>query len=267
MRLFKRLFYYGYSIVKIILHIRNWLSLVPLFFCKPKSDEKMVRLRRPPLRLIVRGAMDVWAIKETFLDRFYSRYGVPVQDGWRVIDIGAGIGDFSIHAAYGNPKAVIYAYEPFPNSYQLLIRNLTLNAIDNVMVFQKAVWCSDGELVLDLSKGEPLQIASKNFSLGVGNSDTVTVQAVSLQTVLDGQGIDRVDLLKLDCEGAEYEILMKASSSTLERIERIIMEYHDVDSAHNHQRLIRFLQEQGYQVTRYENFVHDDIGYVYAVRV
>lgn len=267
MRLFKRLCYYGHSIVEIILHIKNWPSLMPLFLWKNKSDEKMVRLRRPPLQLIVRGAMDVWAIKETFLDCFYSRYGVPVQNGWRVIDIGAGIGDFSILAAYGNPEAVIYAYEPFPNSYQLLVRNLTLNAIDNVMVFQKAVWSSEGELVLDFSKGEPLQIASKNFISEAGNTHTVTVQAVSLQTVLDGQRIERVDLLKLDCEGAEYEILMKASSSTMERIERIILEYHDLDSAYNHQQLIRFLQAEGYQVTSYENFVHDDIGYVYAARV
>ena len=59
---------------------------------------------------MVRSAMDVWSVKETFVDQFYTRYGAPVEGGpW----ISAGIGDYSLYAAHGNRSGVIYAYEPF----------------------------------------------------------------------------------------------------------------------------------------------------------
>ncbi len=66
--------------------------------------------------------MDVWSVKETFVDRFYERYGAPVGEGWTVMDIGGGIGDFSIFAAYDKPSNQIYAFEPYPGSFTLLRR-------------------------------------------------------------------------------------------------------------------------------------------------
>lgn len=210
--------------------------------------------------------MDVWSIKETFIDAFYTRYGVPVQDGWTVIDIGAAIGDFSIYAAFGNPNTLIYAFEPFPDSYQLLIKNLTLNAISNVIGFQQAIWREEGPLMLDLTEGEPLQITSKAHALQDKPGRTVPVNAKTLAGVLDENEIQRIDLLKLDCEGAEYEILMYSSKETLAKFSRIVMEYHDVDEDHTHKHLIRFLQNAGYRVTWQVNAVHDHIGYLFAER-
>jgi FkbM family methyltransferase len=266
MKRLRKFLYYAYSILEIVGGIKNWLLLVPLFFQKGPVGEHQVRLRRPPIRLAVRGAMDIWAVKETFLDAFYARYGAPIQDGWTVVDIGAGIGDFSIYAAYNHPNTLVYAYEPFPESYQLLIKNLTQNAVSNVVAFEEAVWCCEGKLVLDLSEGEPLQITSSDSLQEVKGHERVTIQAITLEEVLERERIDIVDLLKLDCEGAEYEILMKAPEETLTKIERIIMEYHDLDEDHAHKKLVPFLEKLGYVVTRHENIVHDDIGYLYAVR-
>lgn len=262
----KKLAYYAYSLLEIIFHVKNWPFVMLLLFRKSASGEHLVKLRRPPVRMTVRGAMDVWAVKETFLDAFYTRYGTPIQDGWTVVDIGAGIGDFCIYSAYGNPNTVIYAFEPFSESYHLLIKNLVQNAVENVIAFQEAVWSQGGRLVLDLSEGEPLKIASRKTPLTDENKEAVTVEALALQTVMERLGINIVDLLKLDCEGAEYEILMEASSITLSKIKRIIMEYHDVDDVHHHGQLIPFLESEGYQVAWHKNVVHDDIGYLYAER-
>jgi len=47
------------------------------------------RVERERRRLGVRGPMDIWIAKETYLDRFYERYGTPIGDGWAIIDVGA----------------------------------------------------------------------------------------------------------------------------------------------------------------------------------
>ncbi len=266
MKLIRILFYYIYSVFELLYNVRNWLSLIPIFLKPSSSGDHTIRLRKQPIRLRLRGAMDVWAVKETFLDALYTRYGVPVQDRWTVVDIGAGIGDFSIYAAFKKPNTTVYAFEPFPESYQLLIHNLAANDINNVLPFQEAVWSQSGNLTLDLSGGEPLQITSRGADFDSNDVNFITVKAITLEDVLLGQGMKRVDLLKLDCEGAEYDILMKAPSAVLARIDRIVMEYHDVSEECHHQRLIPFLEDAGYQVTHQRNIVHDEIGYLFAER-
>jgi FkbM family methyltransferase len=223
-------------------------------------------MRHPPLSFIVRSAMDIWSIKETFFDQFYTRYGVPIQNGWVVMDIGAGIGDYAIYAAYENEGVVVYAYEPFPESFELLLGNLTLNSIESVHIFRMAVWGHTGTLRLDFSAGEPLQISSREPSEDGQAGDAFYVDAITLADAIDNSHIDKVDLLKMDCEGGEYEILLTAPAETLARIDRIIMEYHELDLDHTHTKLVGFLIRQGYRVKRYPNIVHKDIGYLFAMR-
>lgn len=259
--------YYAGSIFKIVGGFRNWPQVFPLFFHPKATGEHLLKLRRSAVVLTVRGAMDVWSVKETFLDEFYTRYGVPVQDGWAVIDIGAGIGDFSIYAAYGRPDARVFAYEPYPGSFLLLGQNLKQNGVNNVFPFQQAVWGAAGELTLDLSSGEPLQFSSREVIVEQAKPHQIVVPAVTLTDVLLQHKLDRVDLLKLDCEGAEYEILMKSPIDTLAKVQRIVMEYHNVDSEHHRIQLTRFLESVGYSVSWQQNSVHEDIGYLFAVRM
>jgi FkbM family methyltransferase len=263
MSFFKKWTYYAWSVLEIMGGIRNWPAMLGLLLRPKDVSPHEVTLREPPLRLTIRGAMDLWAVKETYLDEFYTRYSEPVQDGWTVVDIGAGVGDFAIKVAYSHPYNRVIAYEPFPGSFELLIRNLAVNAIANVMPRQEAVWRETGEITLDLSGGEPLQIASGEEMAG----DRVKVPAVTLTEVLAQQELERIDLLKLDCEGAEYPILMEAPAETLAKVDRIIMEYHDLDEAQNYRVLGEFLVDAGYRVFWHANQVHADIGYLFATRV
>lgn len=258
--------YYLTSIFRMLINFKNWPVLLPLFLRPVHSGEYQLNLRQPPLRLWVRSAMDVWSVKETFLDAFYTRYGVPIQNGWRVLDIGAGIGDFSLYAAYGNPQTVVYAFEPFSASYRLMTRNLGVNRIENVMTYKQALWSQDGRLALDLSGGEPLQIISKESNPGKESQEGVIVQAASLEGVLLRHGLDVINLMKMDCEGAEYKILLQTPVEVTSRIERIIMEYHDIGPDLNHQILASFLEKRDFSVTMHKNVVHDHIGYLYATR-
>jgi len=76
--------------------------------------------------------------------------------------------------------------------------------------------------------------------------------------------LEYCDLLKLDCEGAEYPILMNAPQTVLRRIHRIIMEYHDRAGCYTHTDLETFLIANGFRVCTHPNFVHADLGYLYA---
>jgi FkbM family methyltransferase len=259
--------YYLKSILEMTVNFKNMLSLWPIFLMQRPGKIRMVQLRRPPLQIKVRGRMDVWSVKETFLDQFYTRYGEAIKDGWTIVDVGAGVGDFSLYAGYGRPEAVVYALEPFEESYHLFIENLTLNAVVNVFAFQRALWGESGDLVLELSGGEPLQISSQGLGQTLDITGLDVVQALSLHDFLKSEHIDRVDLMKMDCEGAEYEILMQAPQEAHEKIDRVIMEYHDLNDMKNHQVLAAFFEELGYQVRVVENEVHANIGYLYAVRI
>ena len=264
MRILRGLVYYFVSLLRIIFYFKHWPSVLLYLFFPDIKKIKIVALRRPLLEFITRGGMDIWSIKETLLDSFYTRYGVPVKDGWLVLDVGAGIGDFCLQAAYGNPNSTIYAYEPFHESYQLLYKNIKLNGFENIQPVNAALWRDEGTLKLDTSSGEPLQIMSLDSSNEKDIHGIVEVEAISMAGVFDQHQIESLDIVKLDCEGAEYEILMNTSAEVFNKIDRIIMEYHDIDEEYHHQKLASFLEGMGFEVSCYDNLVHADIGYLYA---
>lgn len=255
--------YYLGSIFHLLTGIENPLRTIQTFLRIGSTGRQTIRLAQSKLVFSVRGTMDIWSVKETFLDRFYEKYGAAVQDGWKIIDIGGGIGEFTIFAAAGRPAAQVAAFEPFPESFELLAHNLQQNGLTHVHIFPEAVGARHGTLTLDLSGGEPLMIQS-------GSQDTLqstlSIQAdcITLEEALDRLEFAVCDLVKLDCEGAEYSILMDAPSSVLQRIKRIVMEYHDNAGPRTHYDMIAHLTGQGFRVASVPNAVHDHLGYLYA---
>jgi FkbM family methyltransferase len=259
--------YYFFSIFELIFGFENPLAVVRIFLNLTRPGVKTVRLRNQNLEFRVRGAMDVWSIKETFLNRFYEKYGFAIQPDWKVIDIGAGTGEYTIFAAVTmkSQAGQIFAFEPFPESFSLLQENLRLNQINNVMTFTEAIGAETGELVLDLTGGEPLQFQSHVDKIENVKA-SLPVKSLSLADGIEKTGAGPCDLLKLDCEGAEYAILFGTSQSTLEHIRHIVMEYHDNATQYNHTDLASFLSERGFHVETFPNPVHSYLGYLRAQR-
>ncbi len=263
MKRIRKYSYYLASIGRLVLGIRNWPLAIRLFFVANLSRPSLIRLRKSGVQFRVRGPMDVWIVKETYLDRFYERYGTEIGDGWTVIDIGAGIGDFSLVAALGHPTNKVYAFEPFPESFSLLESNLQLNQATNVRAFPEAIAGRTGELALDISSGEPLQ-----FSTGkaADQGAALTVPCLSLEDAFERLSLAHCNLLKLDCEGAEYDILFKAPASIFSKIDHIVMEYHDDVTPANHRDMVEFLTAQGFKVRTKPNPVHAHLGFLHGVR-
>ena len=266
MMLLRRYTYYGSSIVTLLAGMRRPLQVTGIFLRAKVPPDTRIELRQTGLKFKVRGKMDVWSLKETLLDRFYERFGFAVQDGWTVVDIGGGIGDYTIFAAYGRPNARVLAFEPFPESFRLLQENLDLNQIDNVEIFSQAVSSHEGTLQFGSPSSDPLSMQTAR-GLQSPRGDALQVPAVSLGSILNSPAVKRIDLLKLDCEGAEYDILLNSTPAVLEKIDRIVMEYHDGITPFSHDDLVKYLTEHDYKVEWWKNFAHAHIGYLRAQRI
>lgn len=259
---FRKYYYYLVSIFKLLFGIREWPMVIKIFLHLPALQKKIIQLRKTGLRFQVRGPMDVWSIKETFLDRLYERFGTPLQNGWSIVDIGAGIGEYALFAAAGHKGNRVHAYEPFPESFSLLQENCSLNPMDGIEIFMEAVGGQAGTAILDLGSGEPLQFSTESPAR---SSNALHVPAITLAEVISRIG-GRCNVLKLDCEGAEYAILFNIHGEALQKIDHIVMEYHDGVTAYSHLDLEEFLKSKGFSVQTTQNYVHPQLGYLHAHR-
>jgi FkbM family methyltransferase len=246
----------------LFLGIQNWPLMLAVFLGLPVKRPVLIRLRNG-LSYYARSAMDIWVIKEAVLDRDYERLGVPLQDGWTVFDIGAGLGDFTIATAHQHPTSRVYGFEPFPESFALLCENLSLNKVNNVQVFPHAIGGSAGTLHLKTGTGVAVKHSTAQT---ISDPGSVAVESKTLAQVFADLGITSCDFLKMDCEGAEYDILMKCAPETLQRILHICMEYHNGITEFSGEQLANFLRQHGFSVWLTPNPVHAEIGFLYAAR-
>lgn len=259
---FSRWAYYLSSIPTLLFRIRNWSTVLAVFLGLPVRKPFTIELRGGGLYK-ARSAMDVWIIKETCIDRDYERGAVPVQDGWTVVDIGAGAGDFAISVALRGPRSRVFAYEPWRESFDLMRENLALNRLSNVEPFAEAVAGRRGELVLTTPTGIEGQHRT-NAAEESSASGGIRVPAVPLSEVFQRSQIAVCDLLKIDCEGGEYDLLFHAGEEALRRIRHIAMEYHDGVTPWSHRDLIAFLESNGFETRRRPSPAHANIGFLFA---
>ena len=252
--------YYARSVPSLLRNVAPRSKVAALFLGRARQQPLIIRLRGSGLQFRVRTAMDVWVIKETCLDRDYENI-TALQDGWTVIDIGAGLGDFTAYAAQRSPTGRVLAYEPFPESFALLQQNVSLNNLSNVEARPCAIADRPGSLALNIGIGEAVQ-----HSTTQSGANTIEVRAITLRQVFSEHGLVRCDFLKMDIEGGEYAILRGVEAGVLKRVQHIALEYHDNTPAGKHGELVRLLQANGFQVQVRANPVHDYLGYLYATR-
>ncbi len=196
-------------------------------------------------RLFHRGGTNDGAIAQGILDADeYRLASIHPITGW-VLDIGAHIGTISIAVALDNPDAKVVAVEALPENVASIRTNIDLNDLGD-RVFVESGGATDGRTKsLDITynyrmvgigrTGETVDERYLSQCRYVGNifqedgdheqeSDVVTVPGISLVSLLKKYEIDRVTLLKIDCEGCEYAFFR---SKALSKVDRIVGEYHD----------------------------------------
>jgi FkbM family methyltransferase len=179
-------------------------------------------------------AYDIYKMKE-----ISQRY--PVCN--TVIDIGGHIGSFTYMCKKYNPKAKVYAFEPCKASFELYKKNMLENGIMDVQVFNKGVTydnnCStvimkdfSTGISIFLSKEEAEKIVKEKseheFDRGTGIFDIACsdIEPITFEEILEQNKIENIDILKVDCEGAEIGILNNMTQESANKIDKIVCEYH-----------------------------------------
>jgi FkbM family methyltransferase len=164
-----------------------------------------------------------------------------------VIDIGANIGAFSMFALKRLHQPRIYAYEPEKNNFELLCNSIELNnSRDLVFPFKQAVYGHEGKMNLSIA-GESSGKNSIELDQHSGKSEQVYCTTLSL--IFKDNGISFCDLLKIDCEGSEYELLLNTPRDIFKKIGMIILEWHIVKN-HSIDELISFLENTGFMIEK-----------------
>lgn len=143
--------------------------------------------------------------------RFRSKSTTPL-----ILDCGANIGLSIIYFKYLYPDAKIIGFEPDPIIFNALTLNTGAFELDNVTLYQKAVWSSETTAVF----APDGTVGGRLVDDGSTNS-TIEVQTVRLRDWLETP----VDMLKIDIEGAEYEVLSDCQDS-LDNVDNLFVEYH-----------------------------------------
>jgi FkbM family methyltransferase len=132
-----------------------------------------------------------------------------VAIGAVVMDCGANQGIYA--CAFGalvGPHGRVYAFEPQAYAVEALRRNVRLNGFSQVSVEQTAVSNANGTAVLDMSSGPVCASILKD----AGRKKTISVPTLSLTSFAERVDLRRLDLIKMDIEGAEYDALVGAST-------------------------------------------------------
>ncbi len=179
-----------------------------------------------------------------FLKSTYDVPGLRWESLDSIIDVGANVGAATIWLAARAPRARIAAVEPNPEVWQFLAQNVQVNGLDSrVQLIRAALGAASGTAYL-----EPGRYSIETRLAGSSAQEGPITRTLTLAEVLDSAGMARVDLLKLDCEGAEYEVLLSSEESLLRRIGAIVGEYHTV-AGHSREELDARLADAGFSVS------------------
>jgi len=253
--------YYFSSIPTLLSGMRPRGAVLRLFLGLPVRRPVDVVLSSG-LRFRVGTRMDAWVLKETCLDRDYET-DAPLQEGWTIVDVGAAFGDFTVHAARLCRRGTVHAFEPLPENFRRLEEHLRLNTVSNVRASPEAIAAASGTLSLYTVTG----LTGQHRTAGDERSaaePALRVTATTLARAFEERGIERCDFLKIDCEGAEFEIVLGLEPKVLGRIARIALEYHDHVTEHTHEELGNFLEKRGFEVRVRPNPAWKELGFLYA---
>jgi FkbM family methyltransferase len=216
---------------------------------------------KEPAQFVFRGGLKVRVpvprlveFKEIMMDDAYLRGFRPAALGqgqgtqMAVIDVGANLGFFSLYAKTMFPQCVVIGLEPLSGNFAFFRANLALNPQlgGSVAAVNAALASARGTLKLCSQRGGEFPTDATLWTQGVQGT-LFEVPALTLGDLLSEYRIARIALLKMDCEGAEFDILYHAEPAVLERIDAIAMEVHKgKGDGQNIEGLGQFLCHQGF---------------------
>lgn len=188
--------------------------------------------------------------KEMFFRSPYTEglpKGLLTKENPIVIDIGANVGFFSFYVLSKHPKAKVFAFEPFPPNFELLQHYAAQHAQFDFHPIQMAVASQTGVLSFRYDASDPY-----STSAGVDRDEykeLMEVPATTLTQFVEDNQIKQIDWLKIDCEGAEYQIFESLPDEVLNLVQILTVETHDSDvKGRDNASLAKHIASKGFKV-------------------
>ena len=195
------------------------------------------------------------SIYEVFEEEDYKFLNVKDKN---VLDIGAFIGDSSIYFILKGAKKV-YAIEPHPDAHNEMLENIKLNNMeDKIIPINMGInYCNN---YITINTKDVVHVA---FSIFNSNNKGIKVPAGKLSDIIDKYNID-AQVLKMDCEGCEYDIILK-DYNTIKEFDEIGFEYHAYNTKIPVSKLLEKLNKD-FECKFIKGRINKKIGILHCIR-
>ena len=238
---------------------KNWY-LYPLIYLNIIKRGFVTFKTNSGLKMKIRvKSTDLMQLTTIWLTREYEAPGFEIKENDTIIDVGGHIGLFMLFCEQFCHKGKIYCFEPASDNYKIFLDNTKLNNFKNVFPFNIAVSKQDGKIPLYLNDD------TSGHSIFLKNSNSIQVDSITLQKIFDLNNIKKCNLLKLDCEGSEYEIIDSLPESYFSMIDKMIIEYHFAEKYPKLlTNLIKKLERTSFSVDVKK--LSGDMGLIFAIK-
>lgn len=232
-------------------YVSNWYQLVLMRIGLKKSDFNLKLRNGLKMTLMNRGNdSDTQVVGEIWFQEIYNKFNFcDLEENAVVLDLGANVGIFSLYISNKNKTCKVYSYEASALNYNYLQKNITINNL-NIFAYNYAVTAKDkGMVKLHIhprgSGGNTLYKEASKDSIKY-----CLIPQINLDKILKINNLNKIDLLKMDIEGSEYEVLFNTSDETFSKINKFVLEIHDIEG-YKREDLILFLRSKGFCVEEY----------------
>lgn len=202
--------------------------------------------------------------RECFFDQIYLKHlprEVLALDRPVIVDIGANAGFFSLFMFSRYRNVTVYSFEPMPFNFQVLNEYHAAYPSFDWHIHQQAVSNSKEPIILHATYLDAFTTMATVFD-APGNRQQIEVEATSLSDIISENAINRIDILKLDCEGAEYSILYALPPELLKKVRTLMIETHQGSgNDENLDALTSFLEQHGFAL---HVLAEEKSGYIWA---
>lgn len=219
-----------YSFFIPITYIKNWWVFYLDYFGPFDKGSKVYRLRNGIVLNTTTQRDDSIIINEVWGNNEYTPPNFDIRENDIVVDMGGHKGYFSTFASIAAKHGKVFVFEPMEDNYNILKKNLKVNQCTNVVSFQIGISGTKGikKLYINPDSSSGISLIKDWFKDDKRKIPSFSIKCITLHDIFSLCHIKKIDFLKIDCEGAEYEILLNAPVESLARINKISMEFHQI---------------------------------------